>query len=68
MSTRINAFVCPDRIVTDFGEGSILAGEDERSAAIRIYRSWCLDTPGDTVEPDPNPEVIVHSKNFQDFK
>jgi hypothetical protein len=61
MTTRINAFRPFDgHILCDFGEGPILEGETLEDAAIRIYRDWCLGTPGDTVEPDPSPLVVCH--------
>ena len=58
---RINVLGRAPHIVTDFGEGDVLPGEDERSAAIRIYRSWCAGEPygAEPIEPDPLPEVIL---------
>jgi hypothetical protein len=59
---RINVLGRAPHIVTDFGEGDVLSGEDERAAAIRIYRSWCegYNPPADSVEPYPNPTVALH--------
>ena len=72
-NARINVLGVAPHIVTDFGETELMEGEDERSAAIRVYRSWCLGTPGgEAIVPDPSPEVVLHDvgrmKNFQDFK
>jgi hypothetical protein len=55
-NARINVLGVAPRIVTDFGDAEVLPGEDERAAAIRIYRAWCKDE----IEPDPSPTVVLH--------
>jgi hypothetical protein len=63
-NARINVLGRAPHIITDFGEGDVLPGEDERAAAIRIYREWCTGKPyggcGDSIEPDPTPTVVLH--------
>lgn len=63
-NARINVLGRAPHIVTDFGEDDLRSGEDERAAALRIYRDWCMGAPyigcGEPIEPDPCPTIILH--------
>ena len=59
---KINVLGRAPHIGTDFGKTDVLAHEDERAAAIRVYRDWCkgFNPPHDSVEPDASPVVVLH--------